>query len=128
MNNIPEISRAEFLILRSIWKNGRQSVREVHDSLSPETGWAYTTTKTIMDRMSKKGLLERESFHGVFIYKALVSKSQGLVKWVHFIADGILETDYSDVVTMFSKTGALSEEEIDELRSLLEKEKGAEND
>jgi len=127
MSNIPEISQSEFHILQTLWKNGEQSVREVHDSLSAKTGWAYTTTKTTMDRMSKKGLLQRDSFHGVFVYKPLITKSQGMVKWVHFFADGILETDYSSVVTMFSKTGALSEDEIVELRSLLEKERGGKN-
>jgi len=128
MTSIPEISQSEFHILQTLWKTGEQSVREVHDALSAKTGWAYTTTKTIMDRMSKKRLLQRESFHGVFIYKPLISKSQGLVKWVHFFADRILETDYSSVVSMFGKTGSLSDDEIDELRALLEKEKDGDND
>lgn len=124
MAQIPEISAAEFQILKILWKHGDQSVREVHNELSKISGWAYSTTKTTMDRMSKKGLLERQSFHGVFIYKSLVSKSEGLVKWVRFIADGILETDYSNVVSMFSQSGTLSESEIEELRALLANENG----
>lgn len=124
MTFIPEISAAEFQILKILWKNGAQSVREVYDSLKPVTGWAYTTTKTTMDRMVKKEILDRQSFHGVFIYKALISKSQGMVKWVRFFADGLLETDYSNVVSMFSQSGSLTATEVEELRKLLEEQAG----
>ena len=124
MTFIPEISAAEFQILKILWKNGAQSVREVYDSLKPVTGWAYTTTKTTMDRMAKKEILDRQSFHGVFIYKALISKSQGMVKWVRFFADGLLETDYSNVVSMFSQSGYLTATEVEELRKLLEEQAG----
>jgi BlaI family transcriptional regulator, penicillinase repressor len=120
MSPIPEISAAEFQILKVLWKYGAQSVREVHDKTQPTTAWAYSTTKTTMDRMVKKELLQRQSFHGVFIYKHLISKSQGLVKWVRFFADGVLETDYSNVVSMFSQNGTLSASEIKELQALLE--------
>lgn len=128
MTHIPEISAAEFQVLKILWKCGSQSVREVHDQLVPATGWAYSTTKTTMDRMVKKELLERQSFHGVFLYKSLVSKSQGLVKWVRFFADGLLETDYANVISMFSQSGSLSKTEIAELRKLLEKDSGVKND
>ena len=124
MPTLPEISTAEFQILRVLWKNDAQSVREVHDLIAAKTSWAYSTTKTTMDRMSKKGLLERESFHGVFIYRPLISKSQGMVKWVLFFADGVLETDYSNVVSMFNETGSLTESEIEELRALLNEVEG----
>jgi len=128
MPHIPEISAAEFQVLKILWKKEPQSVREVHDQLTQVTGWAYSTTKTTMDRMAKKELLQRQSFHGVFLYQSLVSKSQGLVKWVRFFADGILETDYSNVVNMFSQSGNLSESEIEELRDLLDKDNGGKND
>ena len=63
---LPELSKAEYDILRILWKHERLSVREVHDQLVDTYNWAYTTTKTMMDRMVKKELLNREDFHGVF--------------------------------------------------------------
>ena len=44
-----DLSRAEFDILRILWKKGRLSIREVHDSLKDTYNWAYSTTKTMMD-------------------------------------------------------------------------------
>ena len=58
--DLPELTRAEYDILRVLWKAGKLTVREVHDQITGTTGWAYTTTKTMMDRMVKKDLLKRE--------------------------------------------------------------------
>lgn len=119
MTFTPDLSRAEFDILRILWKNGRLSIREVHDALQETYKWAYSTTKTMMDRMVKKDLLVREEFHGVFLYKPLISRPQGLAKWVEFVADRMLEMDQGAVVSLFARNKTLSPEEIDELNQLL---------
>lgn len=119
----PELSKAEYDILRTLWKGGRKTVREVHDQLSPINGWAYTTTKTMMDRMVKKQLLKREQFHGIYLYAPLVSRPAGLVRLVQFFADRVLETEPANVVAMFAKNKILSDEEIAELQALLEEDK-----
>ena len=122
MNPLPELSKAEYDILRVLWKNGRNTVREVHDQITNTTGWAYTTTKTMMDRMVKKELLIRENFHGIFLYSPLVSRPAGLAKLVKFFADRVLETDAGAVVSMFAGSKALSPEEIEELERLLQED------
>ncbi len=117
---IPDLSRAEYDLMHILWKAGRLSVREVHDKIKPTYGWAYSTTKTMMDRMAAKGLLRREKFHGIFLYKPLISRPQGLVKWIEFFADRVLEMDQSAVVSLFARANRLSDEELAELQGLLE--------
>ena len=119
---VPELSKPEYDILRVLWKKGKQSVREVHDVMEKNNGWALTTTRTVMDRMTKKGLLSKKNYHGIFIFEPLISRPAGLVKMVQFFADRVLETDANTVVSMFSNTSGLTSEEIDELRQLLKEE------
>lgn len=119
---LPELSKSEYDILRVLWKQGKQTVREVHDTLQPSSGWAYTTTKTIMDRMANKNLLTRENFHGIFLYKPEISRPLGLAGFVRFFADRVLETDAQSVVAMFARTGAISADEIEELERLLKED------
>jgi len=119
MKKIPDLSRAEFDILRVLWGKGKLSIREVHDDLEKTYNWAYSTTKTMMDRMVKKGLLTRKEFHRVFLYKPLITRPQGLVKWVEFFADRVLEMDYGSVVSLFARNKVLTPEEIEELHQLL---------
>jgi predicted transcriptional regulator len=120
-----DLSRAEYDILRILWKDGQLSVREVNDKLEETYHWAYTTTKTMMDRMVAKNLLSRDSFHGVFVYKPLISRPAGLARLVQFFADRVLEMDVGSVVSLFARSKTLSPAEIEELNQLLsEKKKG----
>ncbi len=125
---LPELTKAEFDILRIIWKSGRLNVREVHDQLTGAYTWAYSTTKTMMDRMVKKNLLKREQFHGIFLYKAVVSRPAGLARMIEFFADRVLETDYSTVVSLFAKSNSLSDKEILELKDLIKENKAEKDD
>ena len=121
--NLPELTKAEFDILRIIWKTNRLSVREVHDQIASAKSWAYSTTKTMMDRMAKKGLLAREQFHGVFVYRPLISRPRGFARLIQFFADRVLELDAATVVSMFAQSNALTAEEIEELSQLLTQKK-----
>lgn len=119
MRGSPDLSKPEYDVLRVLWRAGQASVREVHDALAADTGWAYTTTKTVMDRMATKGLLERESFHGVFVYRPLVSRPAGLARFVRFFADRVVERDLSVVLGLFRDSESLSAEELAELERLV---------
>jgi BlaI family penicillinase repressor len=118
-NGPPDLSRAEYDILRVLWKAGRQNVREVHEALKPVYGWAYTTTKTMMDRMAAKDLLKREDFHGVFLYEPLITRPAGMARLIEFFADRVLEMDATSVVAMLGQTQAITPEELEELERLV---------
>ncbi len=125
---LPDLTKTEFDILRIIWKNGKLSVREVHDQITETYNWAYSTTKTMMDRMVLKQFLIREKFHGVFLYRSLISRPKGFARFIQFFADRVLEIDYGEVVALFSRSNALDANEIEELEGLLENAKENHND
>ncbi len=121
--DLPNLSKAEYDILRILWKKGRLTVREVHDHLQETYGWAYTTTKTMMDRMAAKDLLSRDEFHGIYLYTPRITRPMGLARMVEFFADRVLEMDAGSVVSLFAHSKAISPEEMKELNALLKKEK-----
>ena len=123
MKKLPELTKAEYDIMRILWKHGEKSVREVHEILKDTQGWALTTIRTMMDRMTQKRLLQKIDFHGVFVYRTLISRPEGLTKMIRFFADRVLETDANTIVAMFSNTKGLSTKEIEELKELLKEEK-----
>lgn len=127
-SSLPDLTNAEFDILRIIWKSGKLSVREVHDQVTHTHGWAYSTTKTMMDRMARKSLLTREKFHGVFLYRALISRPSGFARLIQFFADRVLEIDRGEVVALFTRSKALDPDEIRELEKFLADEKEERDD
>lgn len=117
---LPEVARTELEVLKVLWEEGRLSAREVHGRLAGGQGWAYSTTRTVLDRMVKKGLLERASFHGVFLYRARISRPLGLARLVRDFAERVLELDSAAVLPLFARSEALTAEEVGELSRLLE--------
>jgi BlaI family transcriptional regulator, penicillinase repressor len=122
--SLPDLTKTEFDILRILWKSGRLSVRELHDQMIENYPWAYSTTKTMMDRMVKKELLKREQFHGIFLYTPLISRPKGFARLINFFSDRVLELDYGAVVSLFSRSKALTPDEIEELSQILKEENG----
>jgi BlaI family transcriptional regulator, penicillinase repressor len=120
---LPDLTKTEFDILRILWKSGRLNVRELHDQMIENYSWAYSTTKTMMDRMVAKELLKREQFHGVFLYSPLISRPKGFARLINFFSDRVLELDYGAVVSLFSRSKALTPDEIEELSQILKEEK-----
>lgn len=123
-SGLPEVARSELEVLKVLWEDGRLAAREVHERLAAEQGWAYSTTRTVLDRMVKKGLLERRGFHGVFLYRPLISRPLGLARLVRDFAERVLELDSAAVLPLFARSEALSADEVAELSRLLEEAEG----
>jgi predicted transcriptional regulator len=117
---VPELTKSELAVLKVLWREGEQSAREVHEGLPDALEWAYSTTRTTVDRMAAKGLLAKRSFHGIYLYEPRISRAAGLAGVVRDLAERVLETDYAPVVSLFAEANDLSPEEVDELERLLE--------
>jgi len=119
------MSPSEFEIIKLLWKRERLSSKEIHDEIAAKTKWTYSTTRTVIERMVKKEYLAKESFHGLNVYAAKVSKVKTLARQVSEFAERILETDPLALLPLFAKSDILTPEELGKLRALLdEKEAG----
>lgn len=119
--DLPELSRAELDLMKILWRTGRSRAREVHEQLSASYEWAYSTTRTMLERMVSKGYLERETFHGVILYSPLISKPRGLAHLVMDFSQRVLEGEHASVVALFARGTSLSPEEVEELANLLDR-------
>ena len=53
-----QLSDAEWKVMHGVWAaRGPVTVRQVHAHLEAETAWAYSTVKTLMERLVEKGAL-----------------------------------------------------------------------
>ncbi len=64
----------EVAVMEIVWEHGESAVREVVDRLARPL--AYTTVMTTLDRLYKKGLLERRKIDRAFLYSARLSRAQ----------------------------------------------------
>ncbi|HZN63149.1 MAG TPA: BlaI/MecI/CopY family transcriptional regulator, partial [Planctomycetota bacterium] len=69
-----KLSDAEWKVMEALWEGSPATVRDVRERIGARTGWAYTTVKTILERMAAKGLLRRRSRDRVGWFEPLVSR------------------------------------------------------
>src|SRR6185295_20290732 len=71
---LPELSDAEWKVIRALWTRHPASARDVLETLHGETGWAYTTVKTLLARLVDKGAASMRLRANTSLYEPLVSE------------------------------------------------------
>lgn len=61
-----ELFESEWAILQKVWELEPCAAPTVLEAFQGEKGWAYTTVKTMIGRMVKKGLLKTEKMRNPY--------------------------------------------------------------
>ncbi len=67
----PKPTEAELALLQVLWNRGPSTVGEIHETQSSK-GTGYTTTLTVLQRMTEKGLVLRDASKRTHVYRAAV--------------------------------------------------------
>ena len=76
MKSLPQISEAEFEVMKIVWKNAPISTNEITDRLLKTTSWSPKTIQTLIKRLVTKGALAYEKQSRVFVYTPLVGENE----------------------------------------------------
>lgn len=80
------ISQGEWDILKALWVLGPTTARQVADHLRPSRGWAYSTVKTMLDRMVDKDLVVARQVGNVWEFTSAVAvKDARRGAWRRFV-------------------------------------------
>ena len=66
----------EWRLMHVLWDRSPCTAREVHDAVSPETEWAYTTVKTMLDRLVEKEALSASREGRTTVYAARITRDR----------------------------------------------------
>ena len=76
MAALPQISEAEFEVMKIVWKYAPISTNEITDRLVKTTTWSPKTIQTLIKRLVTKGALSYEKQSRVFVYTPLVGEAE----------------------------------------------------
>ena len=92
----------------------------LQELLEKRTGWAYSTVKTMMDRMATKGLLETERIRKMILFRPAIKRVQAqraeLMRTVKRAFNGA----FSPMVEFLLDDNNFSKEELEHLKALLQ--------
>jgi len=70
------LSDTEWTVMKIVWHRSPASARDVLDGVAAETGWAYTTVKTILNRLVEKGALQESKRAHTSFYEPCITQEQ----------------------------------------------------
>ncbi|RDW15818.1 transcriptional regulator [Oceanobacillus arenosus] len=118
---IPDISEAEWEVMNVLWEKAPQTANEVTSSIQKHTDWKPKTVRTLLDRLAKKQVVGVNTDQRVYTFFPLYTQdecrkaeTQSFIKRVY---GGALKS----MVVQFIQDDTLSEKDIKELRSILDK-------
>jgi BlaI family penicillinase repressor len=74
MDNLPQISEAEFEVMKIVWRYAPINTNEVTEKLTPTTSWSPKTIQTMLKRLVAKKALTYEKQSRIFVYTPLVKE------------------------------------------------------
>jgi len=72
-HSLLDLAPLELDCMNTLWPIGEATVREIRDRLAERRSRAYTTVMTIMDRLARKGVVERRKAGRAYVYRPLLS-------------------------------------------------------
>jgi BlaI family penicillinase repressor len=115
------ISDAELEVLQELWNDTALTARQLTDRVLARTDWSEPTVKTLLLRLLQKNAVERTREGKVFVYRALVDKEEYRYLAGRSLLDRLFNGITGDFLTCLVKKEAISAEEIEKLKEILDK-------
>lgn len=101
----------ENLVLNVVWDNSELaedvlSVAQVQDCLNrlnTRKKWAYTTVKTILDRLTEKGFLQKVKSGKKYNYKAILKRNEAAESAIKNLAFEYFKNDFDSFVAFVNE-------------------------
>ncbi|ETI69556.1 BlaI/MecI/CopY family transcriptional regulator [Neobacillus vireti] len=119
MREIPQISEAEYEVMKVVWKYESISTPEVVEKLSKKSDWKPNTIHTMLARLVKKKALQARKAGRVFIYTSLVEKHDYVEQKSKSFLQQFFGGTLNSMVLNFIENDQLSNEDISELKKIL---------
>lgn len=117
------LSDAEWAIMHCIWKLERTSVREVFEELREEHGWAYSTVRTMMERLWDKGFLAGKKVGNMYFYTPTRTRRSVSARALLDFADRVFDGAVGPVFSHLIEKEKLSAEELASIMEQIERRK-----
>ena len=116
-----KLTPAQFEIMQSVWKSPEGlTVAEIWDAISKTRDVGRTTVLNLVDRLEKRGWLQRTKSEQVFRYTATVDEQKVTSQVAREFVNEFFQGSASDLVLSLLGSRRLSSKEVEELRKVLD--------
>jgi len=120
MKNTPKISASEWEVMKVLWAQSPASAKEVVKALGPTTAWKPKTVMTLLNRLVKKQALSFDKKGRAYHYYPRVKEADCVRAESRSFLQRVYGGSPRPMLAHFLKEAELSEEEINDLKRILE--------
>lgn len=113
----PKVFESEYRFCLILWRNAPINSTKLAKLCKEELGWSRTTTYTVIKRLSDRGVVKNENA----TVTALVSKEEVQLSQMEEMMEKTFEGSLPAFLAAFARRQALSQEEEEEIRRIIEK-------
>lgn len=115
----PRLSNRELEIMNLIWDKDTISAAEIANHFLNKRNQFKNSTYTFINKLLEKGVIKRQD--PGFICIPLYEKDDLLLNEAHYFLDKIYQGSFNKMFAQFIQSKTLSEKEILEIKTLIEK-------
>lgn len=122
MPPIPQISDAEWEVMKALWTSHDLTAGQIVDLVAAEQKWRPRTIKTLLARLVKKGAVAVEADGRRFVYRARVQRDAVIRRETKSFLSRVFDGAAAPAIVHFLDNAKLSPQEIQKLRDRLDRE------
>ncbi len=121
MTKAVQISDAEWEIMKVLWQAPGLTANEVAERLADAKQWHLKTVRTLLDRLTKKDVLEATVVDRLYRYTPLLSREECVSEASSSFLAKVFDGAFTPMVAHFVKNSPLSKKDRAELERILAK-------
>ena len=118
----PKLGRVQLQIMQVLWAKDGATAREITDALNHQgkTPIAHSTVQTLLRKLEEKGAVTHQSEGRTFVFRAMHEESAIATSATHDLLSRVFHSSVSGLVAHLLKHEKISEEEMAQLKKLVE--------
>lgn len=125
MKKVPQISDTEWKVMKVIWEKSPVTANQVIDRLDGITDWSDRTIRTLLNRLIKKEAISFEKYGREYLYYPIVTEDECIREENRTFLERVYGGALNLMFTKFLEDEALNEDEIEELKQILNSKKNS---
>lgn len=116
-----DISDAEWEIMRIIWTLNQAHTKEIINEIQKKKSWSDSTIKTLIRRLTKKGLLKTEQDGRGFLYCPVVSQTDMMFDATQALLNRMCNMHKGEVIFNLVKNAPISKSDLEKIKVEIDK-------
>ena len=123
----PRISEAEWEVMNVLWESSPRAATEVADEVCQRMNWQPKTVKTLLSRLVTKGAVGYREEGNRYHYMPLFPRGRYVEAESRSFLARVFAGQVTPALVHFVETMKLSDSDLQELRSILDRKEKKEN-